>query len=1004
MFTNSRPPLSFSGIRLHNLAHFAAMLVIVLCGLQTMNAQNIINTVAGGGSVSGPATGDNADIPGPSNVIVDNKGNVYTVSSTANQVFKVDTAGHLTLFAGVGWPMEQPRNLDGQPATQGSLNQPEGIAVDSSGNIIIADTQDYLIRRVDTNGIMTTLAGQGHYCSPSTANCGDGNPATLSSALLAAPNGVATDAAGNVYIADTGDNRIRVVNMQSSPITIAKTNVCVGCIATIAGSRTPLPGGGNTCPSPTNACGDGGSAQLAYLNSPNAVAVDPLGYIFIADAGDHRIRVITPQGAITTYVGTGATCLGTQSCGDGGPSTSATLTNPWQLYVDSAHNLYIADAPTNRIRKVTPGSNPPSTSVITTIAGNGVACSSSFINANFCGDNGPATSAFLNTPHGFYGDSSGNFYIADSGDQRIRQMNKSKNDIITYAGGGLADGAATSAILGGDRDVTVDASGNLYILDTANNRVRKVTGGNITTIAGNGIANYVDGPAASANLNSPYGFALDNLGNVYIADTFNLVVRVLNTQSSPITIAGVQIQPGNIGTVAGTGKSCTPTSGCGDGGPATAATFTFPTKVSLDASGNFYVADQRANRVREVNIASGTITTLAGTGTACANPAAGSCGDGGPATSALLFLPYGVMADSTGNIFISDSGDNRIRVVDNTGKYCGTVGFICAFAFDGSNGFGPDGQAALLNHYIFPMYVALDSRDNLFVSGSSLYYVVQRIDTATSPIVNPVTSIAGWPSGSPKYYGFAGDGGPALGAYLNNYGVALDSQEDLFIADGGNNRVREVNSSSTQGLAPVIKLSPTSLTFPATPIGGHSTMSVTVTDTGDDDLLMGTPSISGPYGFNNQNPCINNLVAPDTNCIYQITFSPSGYGTQNGQAILNDNAFNGPSQTISLFGSGPNFSIAAQPNSLTVTRGNQGTSTITVTPSAGFDQPINLTVYFCPTGSSCTVNPTQLTPPGTTQSTLTVNVGSSTNPGTYNLTIAGTGVVNHNVVVQLTVQ
>jgi len=984
-------------------AKFMLCAVTAMCSFVTVQAQNGINTVAGGGSINGPAMGNNADIPGPTNVITDAAGNLYTISPDSNQVFEVSTSGSLSLFAGLGWPEEEPKLLDGQAAVSGSLNRAAGLAIDSNGNIYIADTVDYLIRQVSpTSGVMTTVAGWGHYCNY-TDNCGDGHPATAEATQLANPNGVATDAAGNIYIADTDDNRIRVVNMQSAPITIARQLIQPRNIATVAGSLTPLADGTNTCPSPTQSCGDGGQAKSAYLNSPNGVAVDSQGNIFIADSGDHRIREVMPSGIISAYAGDGTTCLPTTGqCGDGGPATAAQLTNPSQLYIDAQNNLYIADPPTNRIREVLAGSPP----TITTVAGTGVACSSKNITPTFCGDTGPATNALLNSPHGVYLDASGNLNIADTGDQRIRQVNAA-GVINTDAGGGLSDGPALSAILAGDRDVVVDGSGSFYIVDTANNRVRKVSGGNITTVAGNGIAGYFDGPVATANLNGPRGLALDSAGNIYIADTENLRLRVINTQSSPLTVAGVTIQQGNIGTIAGSGKSCTPTAMCGDMGPATLATFTYPTTVALDGLGNIYVADQRANRVRVIN-SSGTISTFAGTtqlypGTssnACPNPTDfASCGDGGPATAAFLSSAYGVAADIAGNVFIADSGDNRIRVVDNTGNYCGK-GFICAYAFNGAASFGPDGAAALMSSYIFPLYVALDSRDNLFVSGSSLYYVVQRIDYLTKSLLHSVNSIAGWPSGSPKYYGYTGDGGPALGAELNNFGVAIDGQEDLFIADGGNNRVREVSSSPSQGLVPVVKVSPTLLLFGSVPLGSQlRSMTVTVTNAGDDDLVMSPPSISPPYSFVNSSPCAGNMVAPDESCNYQIVLAPTGYGPENGQANLNDNSFNNPTQKIALYGSGPNYSLTANPNSLT----NGGNSTITVTPSGGFNQLITFTVNGCPQGSNCSLNPTHLTPPAETQLTLNVQVGN-TPPGTYNLSIAGSGVVSHNVIVQLIVQ
>ncbi len=199
----------------------------------------------------------------------------------------------------------------------------------------------------------------------------------------------------------------------------------------------------------------------------------------------------------------------------------------------------------------------PSTATISTVAGNGASCSTAYVTSTFCGDTGSATSACLNAPRGVFLDASNNLYIADSGDQRIRKV--SSGTINTYAGGGMGDGPATTAIFAENRDVAVDNAGNVYIADTYNNRIRKISGGTVSTLAGNGIGNYFGNgvPAATANLNQPWGLTVDSPGNVYIADTNNLVVRVVNTQSSPITVAGVVIQPGNIATVAGiAGQGC----------------------------------------------------------------------------------------------------------------------------------------------------------------------------------------------------------------------------------------------------------------------------------------------------------------------------------------------------------------------------------------------------------------------------------------------------------------
>jgi len=953
------PPRRLTGI--------AAFLLLFCC--LALSAQNTISTVAGGGTVAGPATGPQADIPGPSSVIVDSQGNMYVASPSADQIYKVDPTGAtLSVFAGLGWATEFPQKYDGKPATSGSLNNPTGLAIDGAGNIYIADTVNYLIKKVDTSGIMTTVGGSGELCHVPTDACGDGGVAT--GATMNNPAAVATDSAGNLYIADSGDNRIRVINTQTSAIVIAGVTIQPKDIATVAGN-------GNACASPTSACGDKGRARSAQLNSPSGVFVDHLGNIVIADTGDRRIRGVTPSGYIGTYAGNGMPCNPTAGCGDGGSAKKANLSAPWQVYVDGAENLYISDPPENRIRLVN------NQQVISSIVGTGSGCTK--ISPPFCGDGGPPLSALLNAPRGVYADVTGNVYIGDTGDQRVRKVTVSGPTISTYAGGGSGNdgGAATSAILSGNRDIAVDTAGNYYIADTGNNRIRKVSGGTITTVAGTGLAGYsgnnVNATAANVTFKEPYGLSVDGSGNIFVADTNNEVIRKISAAGIITTVAGT---PGQVCSI----------DPCGDGGPATSAFLTFPTKAVVDNAGNLYIADSGDNRIRMVNPA-GTISTFAGTGAACDNPINPACGDGGPATAAQLNQPFSVAIDSTGNVYIADKEDNRVRVVDTSGN-------ISGFAFSGVDNFGPDNVAALQSTYSTPLYMALDSRNNLFVSGSVSFYVVQRIDASTSPIVNPVTSVAGW-AGDPRYYGYCCDGKLAVGAYIDNFGAAVDSSENLYIADGGNNRVRMVS------MVPVVKVTPTSLTFPPTPIGVQSaSQNFTVTNNGYDDLAISGASTTGPFALVNSTPCPGNIVTPAASCKYGVTFTPTGYGPETGTAVVNDNGYGSPSQTVTLTGSGPDFSLTASPNNLTIARGNAQNSTLTLTPTGGFNKTVTLTCTGSPSGTTCVPNPNQLTLDGSdaANSTLTVTVGNSTAPGTYNLHVKGASVTTHIITIQLTVQ
>src|SRR6266853_2236220 len=467
--------------------------VLLLCGCALIGyAQNTIYTVAGGGSWNGLATGPNADLAAPGAVAKDSAGNVYIADPSAHDIFKVDPSGNLTVFAGIGYPTEHSMNSNGLPATRASLDYPSGVAVDKNGNVYIADTVNYVIRQVNSNGIINAIAGTTKLCQNPTTACGDGTSAK--SAQLNYPIGVAADAAGNVYIADTGDNRVRVVNTGATTIIVAGVSIAAGAIQTVAGN-------GVACTnSVVGACGDGGAATSAQMNNPHAVAVDGAGNIYISDSGDRRIRIVSTSGVISAYAGSGNPCFPRVGCGNKGPATSANLSNPWQIALDSSGNLFIADAPTNSIWEMN-----ASTQTMTIVAGFGL--------PGFAGDGGPATAASLNGTRGVAVDAAGNVFIADVGNQRIRQFTVGGN-ISTLAGGASGnDGSvATSAILGGARGLALDSAGNLYIADTYNNRIREVTpssppatDGTITTIAGTGIAGFAGdgGLAVSAELNFP---------------------------------------------------------------------------------------------------------------------------------------------------------------------------------------------------------------------------------------------------------------------------------------------------------------------------------------------------------------------------------------------------------------------------------------------------------------------------------------------------------------------
>jgi uncharacterized protein (TIGR03437 family) len=623
---------------------------------------NVLTLVAGNGAWgfrgdNGPATDSQLSVAG---VAVDSAGNLYIADSSHQRVRKVSN-GVITTVVGNGL---EGFSGDNGPATSAELDYPSAVAVDSAGNLYIADFYNCRIRKV-SNGVITTVAGNGTY-----GYGGDNGPAAA--AQLADPQGVAVDSAGNLYIADTVNQRIRKVSN--------------GVITTVAGNGTP------------GYIGDNGPAAAAQLDHPLGVAVDSAGNLYIADEGNQRLRKIS-NGVITTVAGNGTPNEG----GDNGPAIGAELDGPSGVAVDAAGNLYIADALGYRIRKVSNG-------IIVTVAGNGTCC--------YSGENGPATNAQLDYPEGVALDSAGDLYIADAYNDRILKV--SSGVMTTVAGNGTPgfsgdNGPATAAQLDWPTGVAVDAAGNLYIADSDNNRIRKVSNGVIATVAGNGLPGYGGdgGPAASAQLYGPLGVAVDAAGNLYIADA-NRIREVSN---------------GTITTVAGGGALL------GDNVPATSAQVS-PRGVAVDAAGSLYLADESTNRIRKVS--SGAITTVAGSATSCPGEGGlgrpcyfgGYSGDDGPATSAELSNPYAVAVDAAGNLYIVDNGNQRIRKVSN--------GIITTVAGGGPS-LGDNGPAtsAQLDD---PMGVAVDSTGKVYVAdtGSERVRVLIPSGAACSAAVAPL--------------------------------------------------------------------------------------------------------------------------------------------------------------------------------------------------------------------------------------------------------------------------
>ncbi|HEV8132808.1 MAG TPA: IPT/TIG domain-containing protein [Acidobacteriota bacterium] len=691
-----------------------------------------ITTVAGGSTLFGDGTlAQSAFLRQPSAIAVDGNGNFYIADQFNHRIRKVDPrTGIIVTVAGAG---QLGFDGDNGSATVASLNSPQGVAVDLFGNLYIADTGNHRVRKVDARrGIITTLAGNGQRGF-------SGDDGLGSNAALNSPQAVAVDFLGNVYIADTGNHRIR------------KVEGSTGIITTAAGTGQ------------AGFSGNGGQGPEAALNFPAGVAVDFLGNLYIADSANNRVRKVSGQTGIITNVAGSSEEAG--FFGDAGPAVEASLSTPLGVAADSAGNFYIADTGNNRIRKV-----EVLTGTINTVAGSGQRA--------FSGDNGPATMAALAFVQSLTIDAAGDLYIADRDNNRVRRVDARTGSIATVAGIGLLDsgdnGPATAAVLTIPlgQGLAVDFSGNIFFSDTQNNRIRKVDArtGIISTAVGTGEAGFSGDSVTptTATLNSPQGLAFDSQGNLYIVDTLNHRIRKVDFRTGIIT------------TVAGNGRR----DFAGDNGPAAAAALSSPVGgIAIDTSGNVYFADTDNQRIRRVDSRTGVITTVAGTGFSDFS------GDNGPATAAALRRPRGLVVDPAGNLFIADTENHRIRKVDFR---TGVISTIAGTGQRGSSGDGGPAVAALLN---FPRGLTLDSTGNLYIADSSNHRI-RKVNAQTGVI----TTVAG--NGQAA---FSGDNGPATGAaLLSPLALGIDPSGNLIVEDSGNGRIRAIRGP----LEPVIPTVP----------------------------------------------------------------------------------------------------------------------------------------------------------------------------------------------------
>ena len=610
--------------------------------------QWLVTTIAGLAGNSGSTDGTNgaARFYRPNGIAVDSAGSLYvadngnaTIRKLAPSLAVGQTNWVVSTIAGLAGSYG---SADGTGSAARFFN-PSGLAVDTAGSLYASDYGSSTIRKLtpslaagQTNWVVSTIAGSvGGYGSAD----GTGSAAQFFDAY-----GITADSAGNLYVADSGNNTLRKI---TPSVSAGQTNWVVSTIAGSAG----------------NAGSDDGTGAAALFNYPNGIAVNGAGALCVADTFNNTVREATPSvsGGYTNWVVSTIAGLAGGSGSADGSGTAAGFFKPFGLAVDSAGNVYVADSWNDTIRQITPNVSAGQTNwVVTTLAG---------LAENDGSEDGTGSAALFSNPLGLAADKAGHLYVADYGNATIRQLMPSvlagrTNWVVTTIAGspgntGSMDGTGSAARFAGPVGIAADRAGNLYVADADNCTIRQLTPSvsagqtnwTVTTIAGSpGIAGSDDGTGSSALFNYPGGIAVDETGNLFVADSFNNAIRGITPTVSAghtnwvvTTIAGTTLKAGSAD---------------GTGG---VAQFNTPYGIAVDQGGNLYVADSSNNTIRKLRPGAGAgqtqwlVTTLAGL--------AGKCGSAdGTGSGARFDSPSGIAVGSMGSLYVADCDNNTVRM------------------------------------------------------------------------------------------------------------------------------------------------------------------------------------------------------------------------------------------------------------------------------------------------------------------------------------------------------